>query len=802
MNRGILLSILICLTGWHTVNGQDETCEYSVSGKIFDLETREPLPFASVQVQGTTKGASTDTTGYFEINKICQDEFDLIISFVGYKRVIHHHDVYHDLPTIYMVRDQVTLESIVVEGEQMPGELKSLALSEISGKALESSRSDNLGDVLSNISGVSTLSTGQNVVKPIIHGLHSNRVLIINNGLRHEFQNWGVEHAPEIDPSLTERIQVVKGAATVRYGPEAMGGVILIDGPALDLHEDLNGRAGVQVSSNGRAIGADIRLQKGYVHTAYLAQASYIRQGDLRAPDYMLTNTGKEERSLSFGFRYHQPEYNLTAYYSNFYQNLGILRASVAGNLDDLENAIESDEPTIIDPFSYDINNPRQEVDHNLLKIKGEWFKDQHVFELQYGFQVNHRQEYDVRRGTLNELPSIDLKLYSHTLDGAWEHPEFRGWNGNAGFQYAYQNNDNQPGTNTVAFIPNYDLHRIGLYLTEAKMFGENRWEWGLRYDLQAMDVRGRAQDNSVYTNQLSFQNASGTIGFSRNISENLNFRTNIGTAWRPPNVFELYVFGRHQSTIEYGIWRYDIDPDGNVLTDVILDEDDREVKSETGVKWISSLSWERNKFRGEVTGYVNYIGNYIFSSPGGTTSTVRGAFPFFLYDQTDAIFTGVDAAGEWRHSQYWNSQLKMSYVYARDVKNKSWFLEIPPLRFDYQMNYKPSIVFLPNSEIGLSVAYVFNQWNAPPVIPISEVQDAQESGNAVYQPGSTFDFTNPPDAYFLVNASFSGGWRKIDYRLDIRNVLNSSYRMYTNRLRYFADEPGINFRISFSYSF
>ena len=117
-------------------------------------------------------------------------------------------------------------------------------------------------------------------------------------------------------------------------------------------------------------------------------------------------------------------------------------------------------------------------------------------------------------------------------------------------------------------------------------------------------------------------------------------------------------------------------------------------------------------------------------------------------------------------------------------------------------MTYKPSIVFLPNSEIGLSVSYMFNQWNAPPTIPISDIQDAQESGDFIYEPGLTFDFTDPPAGFFLVNASFSGGWRKIDYRLDIRNMLNSSYRLYTNRLRYFADEPGINVRLSISYSF
>ncbi len=779
-----------------------DSCSYTLQGRVFDVESKEPLFMASVQVQGTTKGAVTDSTGYFEIEDICREEFDVIFSYVGYKRIVHHHDVYHDLPAIYMARDEVTLESVIIEGEVAPGELRSLGLSEISGKDLDAVRSESLGDVLSNVTGVSTLTTGQNVVKPIVHGLHSNRVLIINNGLRHEFQNWGVEHAPEIDPSMAEKIRVVKGAATVRYGPEALGGVILIDGPELEIHEDLSGHAGTLFNSNGQSLGGDIRLQKGFVHTAYLAQVSYMRQGDLRAPDYMLTNTGKEERSIALGFRYHKNDYTLTVNYSNFLQELGILRSSVNGNLDDLENAINAEEPAITEPFSYTINNPSQNVIHNLAKVRMEWFRGEHVFDIQYGFQANHRQEFDVRRGTLNERPSIDLKLFTHSLESNWEHPEFRGWQGNAGIQWSYRDNNNQPGTNTVAFIPNYNSNQLGIYLTESKRAGENVWEWGVRYDWQYMNIRGREQDNSIYTNTLNFQNVSGSVGIRRNLREDLMFRSNLGTAWRPPNVYELYVFGRHQSTIEYGLWRYRSDDSGNLETDVLLDENDREVKSEVGLKWINTLNLEKKKFRGELTAYVNYIANYIFSSPGGTTSTVRGAFPFFLYDQTNALLTGLDAAGEWRHTPYWNSELKVSYVYARDVRNGASFIEIPPLKADYQMKYKPSIVFLPNSEIGLGLTWQFRQWNAPPDIPISEIQDSQEEGIFIYEQGQIFDFTPPPDGFFLVNAFFGGGWRKIDYRVEVRNLLNTSYRLYTNRLRYFADEPGINLRLSFSYTF
>lgn len=802
MFRGfpVIIFILFCLAG--PLYSQEKECNYSVKGQIFDLESGEPLEFANVQVSGTYLGTSTDSTGHFEIKGICLDEFDLIFSYVGYKRLLHHHDVYHELPQIFMARDQVTLESIVIEGEREGGTMKSLSIQEISGKQLDAIRSESLGDILTNITGVSTLTTGQNISKPIIHGLHSNRVLIINNGLRHEFQNWGVEHAPEIDPSLVENIQVVKGAATVRYGAEALGGVVLIDGPEMDIHGDLTGRVGTTINSNGRSAGADISFQKGFVKTAYLAQASFVKQGDLRAPDYLLTNTGKEERSLALGMRYHQRYFDLSLYYSNFSQKLGILRSAVNGNLDDLENAISATEPAIISSFSYDINNPNQTVDHNLVKLRGEWYRGEHVFEFQYGFQANHRQEFDVRRGTLNDRPSIDLQLFSHSMDINWNHAEIKNWVGDIGLQWGYSDNNNQPGTNTIAFIPNYNANRLGVYITESRQWGENLWEWGIRYDWHQMNIRGREQDNSIYENTLSFQNFSGTVGFSRYLNKKLEFRTNIGTAWRPPNVYELYVFGRHQASIEYGLWRYSLADNGDIMTDVLLDENDRDVPSEVGVKWINTFTYQSDRFRSEVTGYVNFINNYIYSTPAGTIETVRGAFPYFLYDQTNAILTGIDATGKWTHSRYWNSSLSLSYVYARDMENKAWFVEIPPLKIDYEMAYKPSIHFLPNSEIGARLAYTFTQWNPPPTLSVRDIQVAQDEGTSVYRPGETFDFVDPPSGYLMVNAFFAGGWRRLDYRLDIRNMLNQSYRSYTNRLRYFADEPGINFRVTISYSF
>ena len=320
-------------------------------------------------MQGTTIGAETDEEGYFEIRDLCEKEYDLEFSYLGYKSKSHHHDFHHGYLEVQLAPDQTIMEGIVVEAEYSQSDLQSSTIAKLSGEALESVQTESFAEAASQITGVSMLSTGQNVAKPIIHGLHSNRVLVINNGLRHEFQNWGIDHAPEIDPSAIDAIEVIKGAATVRFGPEALGGVILTNPAPMELSTPLTGKIGLVGKSNGQSGEGNVELRKGFKWLSLLAGGSYLKQGDLQAPNYNLSNTGKEEESYYGGIRIHPfANLDIEGYYSRFDQNLGILLGSTFSNLDDLERALVAEEPAFTSDFTYDIGQPRQKVIHDLYK--------------------------------------------------------------------------------------------------------------------------------------------------------------------------------------------------------------------------------------------------------------------------------------------------------------------------------------------------------------------------------------------------------------------------------------------------
>lgn len=794
--------VVIFLLLFTTAHGQQPSkpCPYSVEGTIYDLSTKEPLPFATIQLEGSAKGTVADENGYFFLNSICEEEFDLEFSHIGYKKVVHHHDIHHKLPKIYLAPDNVTLQSLIVEGEVQAGDLSSGTVSKISSKQLDLLQSESFGDIVSSISGISLMKTGQNVVKPVIHGLHSNRILIINNGVRHEFQNWGKEHAPEIDPSLSDNIEVIKGAATVRYGPDALGGVVVLNSPKLELLDPLNGEIGLTGNSNGRAVESHVRLKKGFHRVALIGEASYMRQGDLKAPNYYLTNTGKEELSLAMGAKYHIKNLDVNAYYSRFSQDLGILRGSVTGNLDDLVNAIEREVPAATGPFSYTINNPRQQVMHNMLKVDAQLVKNSSLFNMKYAFQSNQRQEYDVRRGTNNDLPSINLLLKSHTLDFDWKHSEFKGWLGTIGIQGLYQDSDNIPGTNTVPFVPNFNNYRIGLFLIESKEYEKVTLEWGLRYDYQYSSVRS---SQPRHKNELNFQNFTATIGIQKDINDKSSFRSNIGSAWRPPAVSELYSFGKHQAAIEYGLFRYSFNEANEIEAGGILSEEQKEVQPEVGLKWINTYSFRKENWEAEVTGFANFIDNYIYTKPAGITQTVRGAFPYFIYDQTKALLAGFDISLLRRHSKNFLSLLTGDYLWARDVESNNYFTGLPPASIGYNFTWeRPNWLMFSNTEITLGMNYTFEAFYHPRIVPLQEILMAKEKGNEIFTSNTEdFDFIPPPTGYMLVDFSWSGEMKNWMFVVKVKNLFNTEYRSYTDRLRYFADDVGRNFSMSVHYN-
>ncbi len=771
--------------------GQETTCDITIDGKIVDIQSKQPISFATVKIGNTTKGTLTDANGNFSISDICPGDIDLEVSHVSYKSLTHHHDVYHSAPVIYLAPKEIELEGLVVEEDQDKTTLQSTSskVESVSGVDKLSSSS---GDLAGRISGVTTFRTGPNVAKPMVHGLHSNRVLIINNGIRHSYQAWGREHAPEIDAGSVDRIKVVKGAATVRYGSDALGGVILFDAERPTFDTRLGGELTLSGETNGRSFETNSRIRQGFHRFAWNAGLHTRNQGDLSAPDYQLTNTGAEELGADFHGLLHRETVDLSVYYSHFEQNLGILRGSVVGSLEDLVIAMREEPPRGTNKFSYDLNNPRQQTVHDLYKLKSSFFFSGYELNAHYAFQQNQRQEFDIRRGTNNDRPAIDLTLNSHEVDINLIYPA-KTLKGMFGVQGYLQDNDNNPGTNTIPFVPNYNISNLGFYTVQSINSGNSTYEIGARYDYQYMNIRGRDSQNDIYRSELDYHNATFLLGYSNQLGPKWKFTTNLASAWRPPNIGELFAFGKHQFTVEYGLWTYSVNDQGEISAGTILNNDDKPVQSEQGVKWINELSYVSDKLQSELVVYYNHISNYFFSRPFGVTSTVRGVFPYFIWDQTNAQFLGADFDLRYQHSDEWQSEIRAAFVSAKDLSGDQFFLEIPPVNLSYSLTRQ-----LDHWRYGLNLEYTATQTRSPAVITPESII-AEE---AVIDPNIIFDLLEPPVGFFLIGTYLS--YENQNWLLSLRldNLLNQSYRTYTDRLRYFADNPGFNAQLGVQFKF
>ena len=778
-------------------------CNGTITGRILDKETNEPIPVATIRVLNSDNGVVSDDEGWFTLKEVCGNKANFEVRFLGYKTIVHEHDFNNPNHVdkghlIYLASDEQELESVVVEGEAIVGSLQSMSVEKLDRAELAAKTTQSQASAISSIEGVSFTSVGTNVQLPVIHGLYGNRILIINYGVKLGFQNWGAEHAPEIDITSAYSVSVLKGASGVRYGPEALGGVVVLDGNPLNLSEDLYGRVSTGYQTNGRGYFANANVGAGGEKFSYYIGGNYRRIGDRSTPNYLLWNTGMEEYSANLGFRYNLSQWDFKARYSYVNQNLGLLRPSVARSIRLFSQIVEATEPILLRDFSYDTNEPNQDTEHHLMTLEVDWASKFGDFELLISQQVNNRIEFDVRRNA--DLPIINLTL--NTIDNRleWFHPSFGGLEGSIGIQYFSQNNDNNPGTNVIPFIPNYNNQRYSIFAVETLEKGKNTFELGLRLDHEEQSARGRTQSQDIFRNEFAYTNVTGSIGLLRELPKNWELRTNFGTAWRTPNMAELYSFGQHGFRIEYGLWRYYSSDEGDIRTDRILTGDDKEVQAEKSLKWINELAYQKDDTRFTITGYANYIDNFIFLRPAGLGSFFWGPGPTYIFDQANAFFIGTDITYSSQFSKNLKGTFGASYLWSRNVERDEPLINQPPVTINTKLAWNtPSFMGLEDSKLTLQARYTFRQFQAPRTITPDELINDTEQVNLNSE---IFDFKDAPEGYFLANILWNWKRNKIGGQVEIRNVFNTSYRDYLNQMRLFANDLGRNVILSLNYRF
>ncbi len=761
---GVCCIMLAVLIGGAAAEQSDR--KIRIYGSVFDKENKTPLLGANIFILELKRGNVTDEKGNFSIANLAAGRYTLVCRLLGYEEirravVIAEMNIKQDF---YLKANPIELGAVKVDAEKDQQNLTeaSQSLEILTQAELQKHRGQTLGETLKEIPGVTVLQTGPAIAKPVIRGLHSQRILVLNAGVSQEGQQWGGEHAPEIDPFSPARIEVLKGAAGVQYGSGAIGGVIRIEPRALRALPGFGGELSLNAFSNNLQGAGSLLLEGGSAKLPGLGwrvQGSLRRAGDAKTPDYHVLNSGFDERDWSVATGYNTDRRGIELYYSHFGTKLGIFRGSHIGNVTDLLRAIEREQPSSISGFSYDINAPKQNIAHNLLSLKTRAeLGNLGRLEMQYGWQKNHRQEFDAHAPFSSQppaFPTFDLVLTTYTADVTFQHQPVKNFFGKVGVSGMRQGNVLE--TSRSLLIPNFRAYSGGVFAIESWVTGPWTLDFGGRYDYRWFKTFRRL-DEKVVEQIHDYSNVTGVVGLIYQFAPQWSIGANLGSAWRPPSLNELYSDGVHHGTAQF-------------------ESGDLNLRRERSFNIDLTLRQSSERSRAEISVYNNRMRGFIFLFPDPEpTLTVRGAFPTFRYQQAEARLRGFDGAVEYQLSDLLQLGAAVAVVRGDNLDTNEPLFQMPADRLRLSTHWHlPDWGRLANTFIELNGALVKRQTRFP--------QNA--------------DYAEPPPGYSLLDINFGTefkfGGQPLRFNLSVQNVTNKTYRDYLSRFRYFTDDPGRN---------
>ncbi len=746
----------------NTVFGQN--CSNMVSGDVIDFIEKKPLENATLALLELNVRTKTDQNGIFKFNKICTGKYHLKISHIGCETKIVFIQLRSDsVLHLSLDHSMQTLHEVHVKGDL--AEVSVLQTKNIKASKILENSNENLSTLLENINGVSSLKNGT-ISKPIIQGFSGNRLTILNNGVPQNGQQWGTDHALEIDPLVANKIQVIKGTASLSYAGSNAGNVILIQPANIEPEPHVHGLLNYFFESNGRGHGLRAETQQGSSKIAWRMGITYKNFGDRKAPDYFLRNTGNSELNGDLFLQKTKNSKKVELYFSTFNADLGLLRGSQIGNLEDLNVAFTKSIPFYTEPALKRLTDaPKQKVSHNLVKLSYKNFESEGLnTEAYIALQSNVRKEFDIRRNTLNEKPSLSINQNSlhveykiHVDKGVNQHFS-------TGVQAKIVDNTNIPETGILPLIPDYLSIDPSVFLIYELTKKNIHLETGLRYDgvFQNVKLISNEIPRRIIAYDKQFHNMSASAGFHTNLKGKVNLEFQTAISNRNPAINELFSKGLHQGVAGIEL--------GNVA-----------LKNEQAFKNTLSINIKQEKWlEVNMSTYYNYINDYIYLKPSSEQQlTIRGAYPVFKYEQTDARIKGLDIDSKVNISKAIYFMNQVSLIQGKE--NKRTLVYLPQNRLKNELAYETSERMF---KVNISYTHYFKYAHLK----------------------SNQDFIAVSPGFGLMAMSmqkdFIKNTKKLKLSININNALNTKYRMYLNRLRYYSDDLGRSVVIGFNVVF
>lgn len=546
----------------------------SLTGKITDKKTGEALPGATILIPDYKTGAISNVEGIYKIENLPQARILVQVSLAGYQTIVETIDLSAVTTKDFELEPAVTeLNEVVVTGLSRAAEQKRTPtpISVIQKTELLQSASSNIIDAVATQPGISQITTGAGISKPVIRGLGYNRVVVVNDGIRQEGQQWGDEHGIEIDEFGVNKVEILKGPASLAYGSDAMAGVIhLISASGLQ-DGQVEGNLIANYQTNNGLIGYSANLagnRKGFIWD--------LRYSNKRAHDYQnrydgfVLNSGLTENATSLLLGLNKSWGYAHLLFSAYNLRPGIVEGERDSATGAFVKPIVLPDGTAGSAFasdgdfkSYTPGIPYQKIHHYKAVLNNSVIIGKGDLKTTLGFQQNQRQEY----AEVLTPNTYGLYFLLNTLNyGVYYNlPEIDHFNLSFGVNGMQQSSKNR---GSEFLVPEYSLFDIGAFAVAKHNFGAIDLSGGLRYDTRSQD--GQALYLDMEGNKVdgpgpgviqqfggfrsTFSGFSGSLGAAWQISNTVYTKLNFSRGYRAPNIAELASNGVHEGTARYEI--------------------------------------------------------------------------------------------------------------------------------------------------------------------------------------------------------------------------------------------------------
>lgn len=589
------------------------TAQNKIIGTVTDAD-QKPLANVIVSLPEIHKETVTNETGNFTLNTIPQGNFKISFSLVGFERKIL---------SVSVITSETTVNiSLAPSITHMDEVIVSTAFNKIQSqnvmkvehqniKSLQQKGAATLIEGLATIPGVSQVSTGTSIGKPVIRGLSGNRVLVYTQGVRLENQQFGEEHGLGLNDAGVESVEVIKGPASLLYGSDALGGVLYFNPEKFANSGDWSGDFSQRLFSNTMGSNSSLGLKTSGEHWKFLVRGSYNSHADYQIADGdRVTNTRFNETDLKAGIGYNSSVFSSVLRYNFNKLNLGIPEEGISSaRFGFASGAVQS--------TGRDVLYPRQGVDNHILSLHNTFYFKTSKLDADLGYIFNDRSEFED-----SNVAVLHMELATFNYDVKYYLPKLGKLETIVGVQGMNQTNRN---FGEELLIPNALTNDFGVFGTTNYEWKSNVIQAGLRFDNRkiATENHGLVGEEGYFEAlKRNFNSFNASLGYKTNFAENVTMRLNIASGFRAPNLAELTSNGVHEGSNRYEIGNADLKNEQNVQTDL-------------------NLEYKSSHFELFANGFYNHINDYIYISPNGSVIDGNNVYD---YVQANARLYGGEA--------------------------------------------------------------------------------------------------------------------------------------------------------------